>query len=82
MYNSSHFLPQLLGPFSQLTYGPRSQGIPSSHWRRQGPYTDQLQVALEQHLQLQEAYCRGGWLKLHMAFQKLTGAELTKAGGF
>lgn len=44
----------------------------------EGPYTDQLQVALEQHLQLQEAYCRGGWLKLHMAFQKLTGAELTK----
>ena len=49
--------------------------------RRQGPYTDQLQVALAQHLQLQEAYCRGGWLKLHMAFQKLTGAELTKAPG-
>ena len=45
---------------------------------RQGPYTDQLHVALEHHLLLQEAYCRGGWLKLHMAFQQLTGAELTK----
>lgn len=44
----------------------------------EGPYTDQLHVALEHHLLLQEAYCRGGWLKLHMAFQQLTGAELTK----
>eukprot|EP00435_Cladocopium_sp_Y103_P002841 s618_g1.t1 len=48
---------------------------------RQGPYTDQLQVALEQHLQLREAYVRGGWLRLHRAFQKLTGAEFTKALG-